>query len=138
MTGWYEARTSSLSYAVAMSRREKVIQMSDASLRSQWQESGRKTTPASQPQAPEGQCSCLLLPGGRKRAAVGMKVSLCSLTPTPLQVCTKRERAEGTLGGLRASLPGEVSSKLRTLAAASCAACQNLLWGLSQTYFVEQ
>lgn len=37
-----------------------------------------------------------------------------------------------------ASLAGEVSSKLRTLAAASCAACQNLLWGLSQTNFVQQ
>lgn len=67
MTGLYEARTSTLSYA--MSRREKVIQMSDASLQSQWQESGRKTTLASQLQSLVGQCSCLLLPGEGDRGS---------------------------------------------------------------------
>lgn len=71
-------------------------------------------------------------------AAVGGEGQSVLSSPTPLQPSTKRERAEGTLWGLSASLAGEISSKLRTLAAASCAACQNLLWGLSQTYFVQQ
>lgn len=98
MIGWYDARTSSLRYVVAMSRREKVIQMSAASLWSHWQEFGRKTTSASQLQS---LCGTVLLPhapcGKGKGHQLGMKVSLYSVTPIPLQLCTKGERAEGTM-----------------------------------------
>lgn len=98
MIGWYDARTSLLSYAVATSRREKVIQMSGASLQSHWQEFGRKTTLLSQLQS---LCGTVLLPhaarGRGKGHRLGVKVSLYSVTPTPLQVCTKGERAEGTM-----------------------------------------
>lgn len=67
MIGWYDAWTSLLSYVVATSRREKVNQMSDASLWSHWLEFGRKITLVSQLQSP---CRTVLLPhascgGGR-------------------------------------------------------------------------
>lgn len=116
-----------------------MIQMSDASLWSHWQEFGRKTTLASQLQPPVGQCSCLMLPvGGERGIGQGRRSGCTQLHPLPYSCAQRGRGLKEPREELLASLAGEVSSKLRTLAAASCAACQNLLWGLSQTNFVQQ
>lgn len=90
MIGWYDARTSLLSCVVVTSRREKVIQMSAASLWSYWQEFVRKTTRASQLQS---LCGTVLLPpalrGRGKGHRSGVKASLHPVTPIPQQRCSK-------------------------------------------------
>lgn len=118
-------------YVVVTSRQEKGIQMSAASLRSYWYEFVRTTTRASQLQS---LCGTVLLspaPRGRgKGHRSGMKVSLHPVTPIPLQWCTKGERAKATMQRCLCLFGwGRVSSKLGTLAAASCTAYQNLLRG---------
>lgn len=75
-----------------------MIQMSGAFLWSHWKEFGRKITLASQLQSPYGTVLLLHAPrGSGKGHWSGMKVSLYLVTPTPLQLCTKGERAEGAL-----------------------------------------
>lgn len=137
MIGWYEARTSLLSYVVATSRRESdsdVWCLSVESVAGAWEEN-YPSIPAAVP------CGPVLLPhaprGRGKEHRSGLKVCT-QLHPFPYNCAQRGRGLKEPCEDLCASLSGEVSSKLRTLAAASCAACQNLLWGWSQTNFVEQ
>lgn len=88
---------------------------------------------------PAGQHSCLMLPvGGERGIGQGWRAVCTQLHPLPYNCAQRGRGLKEPCENLLASLAGDVSSKLRTLAAASCAACQNLLWGLSQTNFVQQ
>lgn len=76
-----------------MSRREKVIQMSDASLGSQWQESGRKTTPCPSCSSLWDSAPASCSPWEGKGAVVGDEgQSVLSYTHSPI---TELEEGEG-------------------------------------------
>lgn len=142
MIGWCDARVSLLSYVVFTSRREKVIQMSAASLWSYWWEFVRKTTHASQLWSLWGTVLLPHAPRGRGKGASFRDEGKFALgyTHSPTTV---HNGGVGWRNRAKTSLPllvvvRGVFSELRTLEAASCAACQNLPRGLSQTNYVQQ